>query len=138
MLKIAKTEQKKKLSALADKYGVRLFLLFGSQARGEARVDSDVDIAVEFVKQPSLKVELGIIAGLCAIYGKDIDLSIINHANPLLLNRICRDAQLLFGSERDFFNLRLKSFHRYNDYLPYLKMERELNKSIVKKYATRP
>lgn len=36
------------LPDLRRKYGVRALALFGSQARGDARPDSDVDLLVEF------------------------------------------------------------------------------------------
>ena len=75
-------------SRLADRYGVSQIILFGSTARGEAREDSDVDIAVQtdltdYFKLFDLKEELE--QGL----GAPVDLvRLRTHMNPALRARI--------------------------------------------------
>ncbi|MGE4294570.1 MAG: nucleotidyltransferase family protein [Campylobacterales bacterium] len=78
-------------SRLADRYGVSQIILFGSTARGEAREDSDVDIAVQtdladYFKLFDLKEELE--QGL----GAPVDLiRLRTRMNPALKARIERE-----------------------------------------------
>jgi len=59
----------------------------------------------------------------------DVDLTVLDHADPLLLKTVSDKSQLLSGSVADFLKLKLKAFHRYNNYLPYLKMEADFVRS---------
>ena len=54
-------QQKQTLSKIAKKYNLALILLFGSQAKGLARKDSDVDIAIKTNNKIDLDQELEII-----------------------------------------------------------------------------
>jgi predicted nucleotidyltransferase len=125
-------QQKQTLSKIAKKYNLALILLFGSQAKGLARKDSDVDIAIKTNNKIDLDQELEIIYQLSKIFGQKIDLTIINRADPLLLAQISRAAILLAGSEKDFFNFKLYAFHRYNDYKPFLQLEDKIVRREVK------
>ncbi len=49
----------------------------------------------------------------------------VNHADPLFLDRVVRDARLLAGEARAFAKLRLDAFHRYQDFRRYLRHEGE-------------
>ncbi len=72
--------------------------LFGSTARGVARPDSDVDVAVLFdVPQPSaLSAPRFVIEGeLEAALGKPVDLVVLNDAPVDLRIRVLRDGHLL-------------------------------------------
>lgn len=133
MLKIIK--EKKKIRGLAEKYGLDLIILFGSFAAGKNRKESDVDIAVRSKKDFSLSDELSFLRNLNKIIPGRIDLSIINHANPLHLYEISKNAILLYGSKKDFIKFKLYAFHRYNDYMPYFKLEEKINRVIIKQYA---
>jgi len=132
-MKISKIH-KNSIKKIAEKYDLKLILLFGSLARGQERDDSDVDIGVVMNKNLDLRQELSVISELTAIFKREVDLSILNHANPLLLHQATKGAVLLYGSEREYFKFRLYAFHRYNDYAPYFKMEEQLNKRLIKEF----
>ena len=70
-------------------------------------------------------------ADLNKMFGRKIDLSFVERANPLLLHQICLGGKLLYGSQRDFSRLKLYAFHRFNDYTPYFKREEQLVKKAV-------
>ncbi len=132
---IISKEQKKKVNKLAKKYGLELVLLFGSFANGKAHKNSDLDIAVLGEKNISFEEYLDLTGELSKIFHKNIDLAVLNEANPLLLFQVSKDSILLHGSPGDFMEFKLYAFHRYNDYEPYFKMERQLSKRLIKQYA---
>lgn len=129
--------KKAMLKKLAKKYDLELILLFGSYASGLTHKQSDMDIAVLFDRKKrksiSLDEELEIAACLTKIFNKKIDLSIANHANPLLLKQIYFNCCLLFGAMRAFNAFRLYAFHRFNDYAPYFAREARAVGAIIKK-----
>lgn len=129
--------QKQKIKRLAAKYKLKLIMVFGSFARGTAKANSDIDIAVVSLGKLSMSDELELAAELAEILKGEIDLAAVNHANPLFLHQISRDAVLLGGSKTDFFKFKLNAFHRYNDYAPYFKLEEQSNKRLIKHYVCR-
>ena len=128
---------KKKLSRIAEKYNLKLIILFGSFARCMSPKDSDIDIAVQrerSAEASDFNDELALIGELTKIFnGKKIDLCLINRANPLLLKQINQNCELLYGDLSDFYNFKIYAFNRYNDYRIYFKMESDFVKKQVKK-----
>ena len=77
--------------------------LFGSQARGEARPDSDVDLAFwrDSASAPTLEEQpYGYAAQLGQALGKEVDLIELNRASPDLVHRVLRDGKLLLERDR--------------------------------------
>jgi hypothetical protein len=76
--------------------------MFGSRVRGQARADSDFDIAV-LLDEEAARAERG--ATLRRILGRlgreiastQLDLVVLNDAPPLLRHRVLRDGVLLFA-----------------------------------------
>jgi len=129
--------QKKEIAKIAKKNGLELVMLFGSFATGENREDSDLDIAVLGEKDVDFKKTLNIIQSLSVVFKKEVDLSVMNRANPLLLHQIEQNAVLLFGKDEKFVEFKLRAFRRYHDYAPYFEMEIQLNKELIKQYVSR-
>lgn len=128
-------EQKINTAEIAKKYKLKLVVIFGSFASGKNRKDSDLDVGVISEKEILFEKQIVLTNEFSRIFKKNIDLSVLNRANPLLLFEASRNAILLFGSQKDFFEFRLRAFHSYNDYQPFFKLENELNKKIIKAYA---
>jgi hypothetical protein len=86
---------------------------------------SDLDLAVQLDSFPvSLQTILEIQEALQVQFaGNEVDLAIVNRANPLFLQKIVESCRLLFGTPQDFARLRLYAFKAYQDFRPYLELE---------------
>lgn len=73
------------------RYGVRLVALFGSVARDEARVDSDVDVLVEYVRPPGLREFLGAIDYLEQLFDARVDMGTLQRLKPRVQPFVRRD-----------------------------------------------
>ena len=114
------------LEAIAHKHRARLILRFGSTVSGKTHARSDVDIAV-LLDHPdlSLRERAELLHDLQSLFtDRDVDLVILNHADPLLLKQVGDRCVCLYGSEREFQRFRLLAFKRYQDHGRYLEMER--------------
>lgn len=74
-----------KLKRLAQRYSVSLLVLFGSEAKGARREDSDVDLAVWIEKKLSPKREIALMAEMSGLFpGRTTDVAILNESSPPL------------------------------------------------------
>jgi predicted nucleotidyltransferase len=116
----------RQLEEIADKYRARLILQFGSTVSGKTHPRSDLDIAV-LLEQPdlSLRDRAELQHDLQSLFAdREVDLVILNRADPLLLKQVSDRFVCLYGSERETQRFRLLAFKRYQDHAPYLQMER--------------
>jgi predicted nucleotidyltransferase len=83
---------------LLDGPPLQLAILFGSRARGTARPDSDIDLAI-LPEDPalSLRDESLLVANLEHATGARVDLVRVDHAAPALRWRIARDGIVLLS-----------------------------------------
>jgi predicted nucleotidyltransferase len=114
------------LGEIAQRFGLRLILQFGSTVTGKTHDRSDLDLAVQLDSFPvSLQTILEIQEALQVQFaGSEVDLAILNGADPLFLKKITESCRLLFGTPQDFARLRLHAFKAYQDFRPYLELER--------------
>ena len=83
-------EKQKEIFSLAKKYGAHRIRVFGSVARGEERLDSDIDFLVDFPQGYDLFTQrLPLCEKLMKLTGRKVDL-VPEHE----LNRHLRDAVL--------------------------------------------
>jgi predicted nucleotidyltransferase len=83
---------------LLDGPPLQLAILFGSRARGTARPDSDIDLAILPVEPAlSLRDESLLVANLEHATGAPVDLVRVDHAAPALRWRIARDGIVLLS-----------------------------------------
>ncbi|MCE7869212.1 nucleotidyltransferase domain-containing protein [bacterium CPR1] len=96
--------------------------LFGSTARGEARADSDVDLAVALASGAPEDAFWQLLQRLDAADDR-LHLLILDDAPPLLRQRVFRDGRLLFErnhNERLAFQVR--SIREYCDLVPWYEL----------------
>lgn len=123
------------LDSIARRHGVLLVLQHGSTVTGTAHPGSDLDLAVLLERPPTTDAYLSLIADLQAAFaGHELDVALLNQADPLFLQRVTERCVLLYGSATRLRDLRLYAFKRYQDHRRYLALERE----YVRRKLARP
>ena len=93
---------------------------------GRTHATSDVDLAVLLERRPaSLEAHAELLGDLQALLpGREVDVALINGADPLFLKKITERCRLLYGSPRALHELKIYAFKRYQDHRRFLAMER--------------
>ena len=115
-----------KIEELAKKYKIRFIVLFGSQATGSPRKDSDFDIAVFMDKFNDLDTYNDVLFGLEKILevpAEKIDLTNLKTSDPLLRHEITSKGKLLFGNELEYLEFKAFSFRDYIESRKLLDLE---------------
>lgn len=100
--------------------------LFGSVARDEAQLHSDVDIAVYvdpgLAPQGSYGYQAELTAALMQVLDRnDVDVVVLNQAPPLLYHRVLRDGVRILSRDLASSTTREgRALSRYCDYVPQL------------------
>ena len=84
-----------KLQPLAHDFGLRLIVLFGSSARGASGKESDIDLGVltEHPLSPAQRLKLW--SALSSLLPTDVDLTVLNHADPLVNYQVASQGVVL-------------------------------------------
>jgi predicted nucleotidyltransferase len=91
---------KDQLQPIAQKYGLRFIVLFGSVARGRVHEESDIDIGVYTEKNITFNRRLKLWLELCQVFNAEIDLAVLNHAEPVFGALVARDGKLLYEGKK--------------------------------------
>lgn len=127
------SSNKKSIKKIGDKYNLSLILVFGSQAKGEKHQNSDLDIGVLAEREFDFEEYSRLYSDLSEVFGnQNVDLVLINHADPLFLKQILENCQIFYGSKKTLAELKLYSFKRYCDYRRYLDSERKFVHQFIK------
>jgi uncharacterized protein len=117
---------KNKLSTFLNEvnkvYEIKFAYVFGSQARGEARENSDIDIAIFFINNYS-KLEEALVRGNIIedgkqIFAKDIDIVSLNSCSLLIKHEVIHDGIVIVDSEdrAEFESLSLREYFDFKYY----------------------
>uniref|UniRef100_A0A832GPA5 Nucleotidyltransferase domain-containing protein n=1 Tax=Caldimicrobium thiodismutans TaxID=1653476 RepID=A0A832GPA5_9BACT len=93
---------------------IEFAILFGSQAQGKAKSESDLDIAIYLNRTLSLEEYLILNLQLEEISGREEDLIILNEAYPLLKHQVMKNRKVLFICNFDLYaDFREKTIDEY-------------------------
>jgi predicted nucleotidyltransferase len=131
------SEIRSAVSSVARAHGIALIGLFGSLATAQARVGSDVDIAVRFRdRKPTLRRLLDVQRDLSPIFpGREIDIASVERADPLFMKKIAERLVVLFEEAGESAAFLCLAFKRYQDHRRYLAMESDFASRYVEKIA---
>jgi predicted nucleotidyltransferase len=127
------------LERVARAHGIRLLVQFGSTVTGRTHAKSDVDVAA-LLERPdqTLDEHATMLHDVQALFpDRELDLAILNHADPLFLKQVMDTARLLYGTDTDLRRLQLLAFRRYQDHRKYLELERRFVSDAVRGPARR-
>jgi len=89
---------KEKLAEVCRKNDIVFMAVFGSFAKGEQSLKSDIDIAIEFDKN-SRKTLLDLVRieeELTKIFGRKVDLGIFSSINPYIIEDVKREMRVIY------------------------------------------
>jgi predicted nucleotidyltransferase len=123
-----------RLDDIARRHGVRLMVVFGSTVSGQVHSKSDVDIGVLLERPtPSFQEHAELLHDIQGLFpGREVDLAIINRADPLFLKQVMERCNLLYGALRELHELRCYAFRRHQDHRKYLALERDYVSRIAR------
>ena len=135
MIMIDAEKIKPQVKNLAEKHGLSLVMLFGSQVTGKTHKESDFDIAYLSDKKLSFEDEGRIIIDLAKIIGardeRLVNLCNIKEAGALLLKEIFDQHQLLFCADRNVYDsYKIFSVKNFIESRPLF----DLRDFLIKKY----
>jgi len=107
------------LEALRDVPGLKCAVVFGSVARGEARRDSDLDLAVSTVAPSGAEDRFKLIERLAEVSGRPIDLIDLDEVGEPLLGEILKTGVRIFGDTDTFARLVIRHLRELTDFMPY-------------------
>jgi hypothetical protein len=96
--------------------------LFGSQANEKARPNSDVDVAIlvnNRQRMDHLELEIRFRSDLEKLMKKEVDVVIMNHADPFLKQQIYSNGKCIFSRNRkEHEGLKWRHVREYWDFIP--------------------
>ncbi len=99
--------------------GLELAFVFGSGARGIARADSDLDLAVQAAQALGPIEKMALIGDLAEATGRPVDLIDLHTVGEPLLGQILTHGQRILGSADTHGRLLSRHLLDAADFLPY-------------------
>jgi predicted nucleotidyltransferase len=108
--------------------GILAAYLFGSQARGDAGLGSDVDVAVLYSEAPPAVLDSPprrLERELEKVLGRTVEVVALNTAPPDLVHRVLRDGRLLLEEDRSArIRFEVRARNEYFDLEPLRRLYR--------------
>jgi predicted nucleotidyltransferase len=111
---------------LASRADVRAAYLFGSQATGDARPDSDIDIGVLYRSPQPLRTTVAVEAALAEATGKHVNVVDVARAGAFLALDIVRGERIFTRDATDTDRFELYVLRRAGDLLPFERQRQAL------------
>lgn len=107
-----------RLAALLSKYpNIKLVLLFGSQAIGNARLDSDIDLGILASTPLSAEFKLHLMEKIGAEFGQPVDIVDLYHVPEPITGQAFKGIRVL-GEDATHANLLYRHVLNVADFLP--------------------
>lgn len=124
------------LKKICTQYSINLLIIFGSYASDMFNEESDVDIAI-MAENPYkiLKTQKKLVGELSRLFEyRDIDLILLNHADPLLRFIIARKGKLVYEKEKGFFNIfKVRAMSEHNDAQKFYKLDKQFLEQYIER-----
>jgi uncharacterized protein len=122
------------LSALrAIDLPLELAVVFGSLAHGNARADSDLDIAVRFSRALNAEEKTTLIQALANATGRPVDLIDLRVAGPIVARQALTEGVRIFGTDEHWATQVSRTLVDYMDFAPLVdRVLRERRESWIR------
>jgi predicted nucleotidyltransferase len=126
-----------KIKQFAEKHGLTMVVLFGSQARNETHQGSDTDIAV-FGRQKSVREISQMQIEFSEMFQiKDVELVDLSGRTPLFLKQVSDDGKVLYEQKPGIFDeFQIYAFKRYVEAKPLFALRRKFTEQFIRSHAT--
>ena len=99
---------------------LELAIVFGSVASGNARPDSDIDVAVRYKNALDVVQKIALIEALASITGRAVDMIDLRVAGPIVAREALTSGRRLFGSDEVWAAQLLRTLIDYADFAPLI------------------
>ncbi|MBL8498386.1 nucleotidyltransferase domain-containing protein [Nitrosomonas sp. JL21] len=107
-----------RLAALLSQYpDIQLALLFGSQATGTARADSDIDLGILMSVPLSADFKLQLMENIGAEFGRPVDIVDLYHVPEPITGQAFKGKRII-GDDTTYANLLYRHLLNVADFLP--------------------
>lgn len=105
---------------LATHPEIELAYVFGSVAQSRARMESDVDVAVQTAKSLNTALRMQLIEELALASGRPVDLIDLHTVGEPLLGQILKHGKRVIGTQAAHVNLMSRHIYAMEDFVPYV------------------
>lgn len=122
------------IKMICPKYQIKLMILFGSYNTEKYNSNSDIDIAIQIESKENIyNIKKNIIQELSLILKREIDLVILNYADPLLKFQVANNGRLVFEKIEGIYNtFKVNAIKEYYDARKFFKLEKKVINNYIK------